>query len=468
VLKYVNENLKFINNRQIMNIALNKTDSANATITIEVEKADYVKEVENSLKDLRRNAVLPGFRKGMAPPEFLRQKYGKSILIEEVNKLVSQKLSDYINDNNLNLLGEPLPAEGHEPIDFDTQENFSLTFDVGLSPELDVNLTKDDKLPYYRIQVSEDLMNKQIEQFKSQFGDDEPAEIVEGKDLVGGSIVELDENGEPKADGITNDDALLMPYYMKDEEEKAKFMNAALNSVIVFNPHKAYEGNESELASFLKVKKEEVKNHTGDFSFTINRISRFKPAELNQNLFDKVFGPGTVDSEAAFMEKVKEGLALQLAPESDYKFILDARKLLEEKASGVQFPEAFLKRWMLESDKLRKPESLDEDYLKIISDLKFHLIKEHLFDVNGISIEEGEVQEYAKRTARAQFAQYGMPNVDDELLENYSLKMLEKKETYQSLGDKVFEDKLIKVLKEQVTLEPQEITMEEFHKLITE
>ena len=451
-----------------MNVTLNKRDSVNATITINVEKADYESKVENSLKDLRREAVIPGFRKGMVPPAFLSQKYGKSILAEELNKLVSQSLSDYIKDNNLAILGEPLPDEKQEQIDFDKQEDFTFSFDIGLAPEIDIRLTKDDRMPYYRIQVAGDMIDKQIEQFKSQNGSHELVEDIEDNDLVKGNAVELDENGEPKTNGINSENAMLLPGYIKSEEEKAKLNNAKLHSTVIFNPYKAYDGDERELASFLNIKKEEMKNHTGDFSFTINRISRFKPAELNQNLFDKVFGPGTVDSEAAFMEKVKEGLALQLAPESDYKFILDARKLLEEKASGVQFPEAFLKRWMLESDKLRKPESLDEDYLKIISDLKFHLIKEHLFDVNGISIEEGEVQEYAKRTARAQFAQYGMPNVDDELLENYSLKMLEKKETYQSLGDKVFEDKLIKVLKEQVTLEPQEITMEEFHKLITE
>jgi len=448
-----------------MNVTLNKADSVNATITIEVEKADYVNEVENSLKDLRRNAVLPGFRKGMAPPDFLRQKYGKSILVEEVNKLVSQKLSDYIKDNELNLLGEPLPAEGQEPIDFDTQEDFALTFDIGLSPEMDVKLTKEDKMPYYLIQATDEMIDKQIEHFKAQHGHEELVEDVEDKDVVKGSVFELDESGEPKVNGITNGDAIVMPSYMKDEEEKAKFMNAKQHSIIIFNPHKAYEGNEAELASFLKIKKEEVKNHTGDFSFTITEISRYKPSELNQELFDAIFEPGTVNSEVEFRQKVKEGLTQQLAPESDYKFILDARKLLEEKASGIQFPDAFLKRWLLTSESKQTPESIEEDYPKILNDLKFHLIKEHLFEENGITIEESEVQEYAKRATRAQFAQYGMHNISDELLENYALEMLKKKETYQSIGDKVFEDKLIKVLKEQVTLETQEITIEDFQKL---
>ena len=448
-----------------MNVTLNKTNPANATITVDVEKADYVSEVENSLKDLRRNAVIPGFRKGMAPPDFLRQKYGKSILVEELNKVVSKSLSDYIKDNELNLLGEPLSADDQEPIDLDNGENFVFVFDIGLAPEINVKLTKDDTMPYYLIQVSEEMIDKQIERFKTQHGSYTQEEESEDRDIVKGRLVELDENEEPEANGIIVEDAVLMPTYMKSEDAKAKFISAKLHSVIIFNPYTAYEGNEAELASFLKIKKEEVKNHTGNFSFEIIEITRFKEAELNQELFDKVFEPGTVDSEEAFRKKIKEGMAEQLIPESDYKFVLDARKLLEEKASGMQLPDAFLKRWLLHSEK-RTPESIEEDYPKILGDLKFHLIKEHLLEENNITIEEGEMEEYAKRAARAQFAQYGINNITDDLLDSYAQEMLKKKETYQSLGDKVFEDKLIKVLKEQVTLEPQEITLEEFQKLI--
>jgi len=451
-----------------MNVTLNKTDSVDANITIEVEKADYVNEVENSLKDLRKNTVIPGFRKGMAPPAFLRQKYGKSILVEEINKLVSKKLSDYITENKLDILGEPLPSKEQAEIDFDTQENFAFTFDIGLPPVIDVELTKDDRMPYYQIQVTDEMIDEQIEHFKSQHGSQELAEEVGSNDLVRGNLLELDENGEPKAHGITQNEAVLLPAYIKNEEEKAKFTNAKLHSTLVFNPYKAYNGNEAELMSFLKIKKEETPNHTGDFSFEIAEISHFKQAEINQELFDKIFEPGTVDSIEAFREKIKESLAQQLVSESDYKFILDARKLLEEKASGLQFPDAFLKRWLLVADPKKTPESLEEEYPKILEDLKFHLIKEHLIEENGITIDDSELQEYARRVTRAQFAQYGISNIPEDLLEKYSTDMLKKKETYRSLGDKVFEDKLIAVLKEQATLEHQEIGMEEFQKLFLE
>jgi len=449
-----------------MNVTLNKTDSVNATITINVEKADYESKVENSLKDLRKNAVIPGFRKGMVPPSFLSQKYGKSILAEELNKLVSQSLTDYIKDNNLAILGEPLPDEKQEQIDFDKQEDFTFSFDIGLAPEIDIRLTKDDRMPYYRIQVAGDMIDKQIEQFKSQNGSHELVEDIEDNDLVKGNAVELDENGEPKTNGINSENAMLLPGYIKSEEEKAKLNNAKLHSTVIFNPYKAYDGDERELASFLNIKKEEMKNHTGDFSFEITEISRFKAAEINQELFDKVFEPaGTVTSEEMFREKVKEELEKQLTPESDYKFILDARKLLEEKAAGLQFPDDFLKRWLLDTDSKRTPESVEEDFPKILNDLKFHLIKEHLIEENNITIADGEMEKYAIQATRAQFAQYGIQNIPGDLLEKYAEDMLKKKESYRSLGEKIFEDKLIKVLKEQATLEPQEITREDFQKM---
>lgn len=449
-----------------MNVTLNKTDSVNAVITVEVAKADCENEVENSLKDFRKNAVLPGFRKGMIPPSLIRQKYGKSLLSEAVYKVVAQGLSDYVQENKLNLLGEPLPAEGQAPIDFDKQEDFVFIFDVGLSPTIDIKLTKDDKIPYYRLQVTEEMIDKQIEQIRAQFGNHELVKEIEDTDLVKGNIVELNENGEPTTHGIMHENAILIPSYMKNEEEKAKFLNVKIPATIIFNPYKAYEGDEVELVSFLAINKEEVKNYTSDFSFEITEVTRYKDAELNQELFDKVFEQGTIHSIEAFREKIKEGIAQQFTPESDYKFILDVRELLIEKASSLQFPDAFLKRWLLTSEKKKTSESIEEDYPEILKDLKFHLIREQMIEENGITVNEGELQNYAKQIARVQLAQYGAGNIPENILEEYAKGMLKKKETYQSLRDKILENKLVKILKEQVTLETKEITMEELQKLI--
>ena len=451
-----------------MDIKLNKTDSVSALISVEITKADYENEVENSLKDLRKNAVIPGFRKGMAPPSLLRQMYGKTVVAEEVNKLVSKNLSDYILENNLQLLGEPLLAEGFEPVELDKKEDFVFNFDIGLSPKINAKLTKDDKIPYYMIQVADEMIDKHIEQLKSKYGDYCFAEDIEDKDIVKGNIIELNENGEPLAGGFTKDDVVVMPAYIKNEDEKTKLLNAKLNSTIVFNPYTAFDGNEVELSSFLTVNKEYAKNYTGDFSFEIKEIKRYKEAEVSRELFDKVFEPGTIDSEEKFREKVKENIGKTFSSESDYKFILDSMQLLEEKENDMQFPDAFLKRWLLASDSKHTQESLAEDYPKIIKDLKFHLIKEHLIEEYKITIEENDLHEYAKRATRAQFIQYGIDNITDDILEKYSQEMLNNKEYYKSLGDKIFEDKLINILKEQVTLEQQEISLEELQKLIDE
>lgn len=452
-----------------MNVTLNNIDPVNATIKIEVKKEDYEKEVKKSLKKIQETANIPGFRPGKVPPSRIQAMYGKSVLVDEINKLVSNQLYDYINKHKLNVLGEPLPSkEEQKPLDFNNQQDYEFTFDLGLAPEINAKLTKDDKLPYYRVEVPKDMIENQINSYKANYGTYEQVDEIEGKDMAKGHLIELDEAGNPKEAGINQEEAVLMPFYMKDEEEKAKFTAAKVNSILVFNPFKAYEGNETELSSFLKINKDEVKNYQGDFSFEIKEITRYKEAELNPELFDKIFESGTVKTEKELEERVKELIAQQIAPESDFRFLLDARKELEEKAKDAQFPDAFLKRWLLASNTDRTEESVEEDYPKIIKDLKFHLIKEQLIKDYDIKVETEDIREYAKQATRAQFAQYGMNNIPDQLLENYAQEMLKKEETVRNLIDKAVEDKLIAALKEQVTLEEKNVTVEEFKELFSE
>ena len=452
-----------------MKITLNNIDPVNATLTIAVIKDDYATEVKKGLKSIRETASIPGFRKGMAPQSMIQKMYGKSILVDEVNKLVSNKLYDYIKENKLNVLGEPLPHEGEQkPLDFDNQEDYEFTFDLGLAPEMSVKLAKGDKVPYYTISVTEEMIEKQINNFKANYGSYDQVSEIEEKDMVKGLLVELDEEGSPKETEINNEDSVLMPSYMKDDEEKGKFMGAKLGDVITFNPFKAYEGSEAELASFMKINKEEVKDHVGNFTFEIKEITRYKEADLNQELFDKIYEPGTVTSEEQFKDKIKEITAQQLTPESDYKFILDVRQLLEEKTKDVQFPDAFLKRWLVASNPDRTEESVETDYPKIIADLRFHLIREQIVKDNDIKVEMEDIQEQARNATRAQFAQYGMSNVPDDLLNNYAQEMLKKEETVRGLVDKAVEEKLIEIFKKEVTLKPKEVTIEEFQKLFEE
>ncbi|GHT77017.1 trigger factor [Bacteroidia bacterium] len=436
-----------------MNVTLKNIDPVNAELTIAIGKDDYQPQVEKALNKLRKDLVIDGFRKGNAPKGRIQALYGKSVLVDEINQLVSEKLYAYIKDNQLNVLGEPLPGEKEQfPLDFDKQEDYEFTFDLALSPDMNVSLTKKDELPYYTIAVTDEMIDRQVNSFKANQGTYEQAGAAEERDMVKGVL----------KGSVENDSAVLMPMYIKNAEENAKFIGAKVGDVITFNPYKAYEGHEAELASFLKVAKEDVKKHTDDFTFTINEITRYKEAEVNQELFDKIYEPGTVTSEEAFRAKIKEMIEQQLLPESDYKFIIDVKQLLEEKAKDIQFPDAFLKRWLLASDEKRTPESIEEDYPKILADLKFHLIKEEIVKQKEIKVETDEIKQAAFNATRAQFAQYGMNNIPDNLLENYAQEMLKKEATVRNLIDRVIEDKIIAVLKEEITLQPKEVSMEEF------
>jgi len=361
-----------------MNISLKNIDAVSGILTMEIVKADYADQVEKSLKNFRQKANIPGFRKGMVPMGMIKKMYGKHVLAEEVNKLVSENLFKYIRENQLNILGEPMPNETEQKeIDFDTQETFEFCFDIAIAPEINITLNKKNSLDFYQVAIDDEMVNKQLESYRANFGTYDAAEDVEEKDLIKGTVAEL-ENGIPKEGGVVVEDAVIMPLYMKDEAEKAKFIGAKNNTVIVFNPHKAYEGAEAEIAAFLKVDKAEVANLTGDFSFEIKEITRHKEAEINQELFDKVLGEGTVTSEEEFRNKIKETLAEQFEPQSNYKFLKDARELLITKAGDLQFADELLKRWLLASNENNTPEKIEEDYPQIIEDLKYHLIKENL------------------------------------------------------------------------------------------
>ena len=448
-----------------MNITLKNIDPVNAIVKVDIVQADYAEETEKALKDLRQKASVPGFRKGMVPMGYIKKMYEKSVIAEQVNKAVSHKLYAYIQENNLNILGEPLPNETEQKtINFDTDVDFEFCFDIALAPEISLKFTKRDKLPYYSIEVSEEDLNKQIENFKANYGTYGQAGQIEGKDMAKGLLTELNDKGEEG--GLELQDSVLMPSFMKDEEEKAKFMGAKLDDIIIFNPFKAYAGAHAELASFLKVSKDAVDNYKdANFSFEIKEITRYAEAELNQDLFDKVFGEGAVKTEDEFKAKVKEMLSLQTKPDSDYKLLLDARKLLDKKAGNVAFPEAFLKRWLLASGKNRTPESLEEDFPKIIEDLKYHLIKEQIIKDNGFKVEDADLNKAAKATVRAQFVQYGMVNIPDDLLENYAKDMLKKEDIVRNLVDRILEDKLVEWLKGTIALQEQEITLDAFRKL---
>ena len=447
-----------------MNIVRKDHDSVNATITISIEKADYSEKVEKTLRDYRKKANIPGFRPGMVPMGLLKKMYGKSILADEINKMLSDELYKYIRENNINILGEPLPnEEDQKEINFDTQEDFEFSFDLGLAPEFEVELNKKDKVKFYHIAASNEMVNNQVKSYTSRYGKYAQEETVEEKDMVKGLVVEL-ENGEVKEDGIQVSDAVLTPAYMKDEASKNSFVGKKAGDQVTFNPKTAFE-NEAEIASLLKVKKEDVAGLTADFLFTIESNTRYHEAEVNQELFDKVYGDGVVNSEEEFIAKIKATIEEQLQQDSNYKFGMDAREALIKKYSDLTFPDAFLKRWLALTNKELTADKIEEDYPKMIADLKWQLIKDKIARANNVQVENEDVQAYGRQVARAQFAQYGMTGLDDAILDNYAKDMFKNEEQLRNIIDRVAENKVVDIIKNTVKLDTKEVSIEEFNKM---
>lgn len=447
-----------------MNIVRKDIDSSNATITISIERADYSEKVEKTLRDYRKKANIPGFRPGMVPLGLLKKMYGKSILAEEINKILSDELYKYIQDNSINLLGEPLPNETEQKdIDFSTQEDFEFVFDLGLAPEFEVELNKKDKVKYYQITPSEEMINNQIKSYTGRYGKYVQEESVEEKDMVKGTLTELAE-GKVKEGGIQVQDAVLTPAYMKDEASKALFAGAKVGDVITFNPKTAFE-NEAEISSLLKISKEEVAEVTADFQFIIESITRYHEAEIDQDLFDKVYGEGVVKSAEEFTEKIKANIQETLAQDSEYKFGIDAREVLVKKYDDLAFPDTFLKRWLMATNKNLTAETLETDYPKMIADLKWQLIKDKIAKSNDIKVEKDDVEDFGRKIARSQFAQYGMIGMDDAILDNYVKDMLKKEETLKNIIDKVAENKVLDIIKNAVKVDTKEVSIEEFNKM---
>jgi len=331
-----------------MNISLQNIDKVSALLTLKIDKTDYQEKVDKSLKSIRQKAQMPGFRKGMVPMSLVNKMYGKSVLAEEVNKLISDNVYSYIKDNNINMLGEPLPNEEKQPeIDFDTMDDFEFLFDIALAPEFTVEATNKDKVPYYTIDVTDEMVENQIKNYTQRNGKYDKVDSYQENDMLKGLIAELDENGNTKEGGIQVEGAVIMPSYMKNDAQKALFNDSKVNDVIVFNPFTAFDGHDAEIASLLHIEKEAAAEVKSDFSFQVEEITRFVEGELNQEIFDQVFGEGTVKTEEEFRAKVKENVASQFTADSDFRFLIDARKMLQEKVGKLEFPDALLKRIML-------------------------------------------------------------------------------------------------------------------------
>ncbi|PRZ01261.1 trigger factor [Marinilabilia salmonicolor] len=451
-----------------MNIEKEQIDDLNAVVHITLEKDDYEPRVETVLKDYRKKVNMPGFRPGKVPASLVKKMYGKAVLVDEINKLVSENLSSYITENKLDILGEPLPSEKQQTIDFDNDEQFKFSFDLGLTPEVEVKLTKREKLPFYNIEVTDDMLDGQKKNVTSRFGTTEPREEAGEKSMLKGDFVQLDQKGEPLEDGIKAEDAVMSTAIIKTEKEKKKIVGAKVGDEIVFEPKKAFP-NDTEISYLLKISKEEAAALEGKFRFTVKEITEYIDPELNQELFDKIFGPGKVTNEEEFTAQVKEDLENTLKMESEYKFTLDAKEKLMGKVD-MKLPEEFLKRWIKATNQNKEEqdftdEQIDQEMPRFLEDLKWQIVRNQLIKENDLKVEQQDVIDFAKKSAKLQFMQYGLNNVPDEHIESYAMDMLKNEDQQRSMAEGAINDKVMDFVKEAVKIEEKEVSRDEFNKL---
>ncbi len=445
-----------------MNITLEKIDAVNAVVTAEITPEDYQEKVKKAIKDFRKNANMPGFRKGMVPEGLIKKQYGLSILAEEVNKTLQESLYNYIRDNKVNMLGEPLSSEENNNIELVDGGTFTFKFDIALAPEMNVELTKKDKVEYYNVEVTDQMLDQQVDMYRQRGGSYKPVDDYQDNDMLKGVMTELDVETPVTAEGV-----VMLPKYMKNDDQKKLFEGAKVNDVIRFNPTTAYEGNATELSSLMKVDKEKVAEHKGDFNFQITEITRFVPGDLNEELFQQVFPGSDIKTEDDFRKKVREGIESRYQKDSDFRFLIDVRNYLTKKIGKLEFPDEKLKKIMLNNAK-GDEQKVEENYDKSIEELTWHLIKEKLVEQTGVKVDDKDVVEMAKDVTRMQFAQYGMMNIPDEYLEGSVKEMMKKRETVDNLIDRCIEVKLGTALKDIVTLKEKKVTPEEFNKLFEE
>ena len=448
-----------------MKISKTSIDDLNVVVRIAIEKQDYEATVNETLKDYRKKANMPGFRKGMVPAGLIKKMYGKAAVAEEVNKLLSRELTKYISDENLNILGEPLPSLTEKTtIDFDSTADMEFVFDLGLSPEINASFEQIGKLPYYQIIVDDQSIDNQIQGYTNRFGENISAEVLGEKESAMGDFAQIDEDGNILEEGIKSSNVQVSVQLIKDETIKNLFIGAKIGDVLKFNPKTALR-NDHEVAHLLKVKDDEIDSVSGDFAFTINSINTFVPAQIDETLFKKIYGEETeVTNVDELREKIRTELESNLIYSSDYRFSIDAKEVFT-KTLALKLPEEFLKRWLVETNEKVTAEQIEEEFDHFRADLEWSLIKNKLVKENEIRIEESDIAGMAREMARMQFQQYGMSNVPDEYLDNYANSILQNKEQKQKMAEKKIEDKVLELIKDKAGIDLKLVTQKEFDDL---
>jgi len=452
-----------------MNVTKNEIDALNYSITIAVEKSDYDEKVSKVLKDYKNKASIDGFRPGKVPFGLIKKKYLTPVLVEEMNKLISESISKYLQETDDKILGEPLPYnEEQKPINWGEQDTYEFVYRIAVAPSIEVKLSKKDKFTNYELKVEDKDIEAQLKNYQQTSGKYLESEKVVDSNMITGDIAQSDDKGNVIEDGISADATSMLMTSFKDEEQKKLFLGKKVNDTITFNPKKSFD-NEYEIAGLLKAKKEELKPEDIDcnYNFTISAIKEWVTAENDQELWDKIFGKDTVKSEKEFKTKIAEAIKESFIPQSNYKFGLDAKEKLIEKIN-FDLPETFLKEWLRATNTQEKltDEKLEADFPLFMKDLRWQLIKEQVASNNDIKINDDDLLDAAKAQINAQFQQYyGAMQIPEEQLEQYAKEIVEKPEERRNLYETKLEEKSLEAIKSAVKLDTKEVTAEEFNEL---
>jgi len=448
-----------------MNITRENTEKLTALLKVKIEQKDYYERVDKVLNDYRKNAKMPGFRPGKVPASIIRKLYRKPVVIEEVNKVLSESVTKYLADEKIRILGEPLPGDNNrKDIDWDNDSEFDFEIEIGLAPEFEINISEKDKIPSYEIEVDDELLKETKENYSRRFGTMIKVEGVTGNEILKGDFHQLDPSGNPQENGISTENSSFSLEYVKDKGIADLFNAKKAGDSVLFDVRKAFP-NDADLSSLLNIKKEQLESLYPQFRFDIKEISRFIKAEFGQELYDLIYGKDAIHTEEEFNERIKKELQERLEQNSDFRFRLDAREMLMKK-SNPDLPLSFLKKWLAAVNKEKVSEQqIDEEFPKFENDLKWQLIKDKIIVSHELKVTDEEIELYAKSYTLLQFRQYGIANIPEDQLKTYSENVLKNEDERKKIVEKLFEDKVFEHVKEHIKVDKKKITREKFNKL---
>lgn len=443
-----------------MDIKKKELDALNAEITISIVPADYENKFKEGLKKVQRQVVMPGFRQGKVPEGLIKKQYGTQVLVDEINKLLNDAIYKYIEENKLDILGNPMPKT-ETPIDFENQKEFQFTYELGLAPQFNVDINNNLKFDYKTVKIDDDLVEKYLKDVRKNYGKPVNPETASDKDVVFVDINELDENGEIKAGGVFKSTSVGIDR-LKNEATKAKLIGIKKEDKLTINVNELYETALDKSVS-LGIDKETAENFNANIQLTVKNIARLEDAELNQELFDKIYGPGVVTDEAGFREKIKSELGLMFNVDADRFLHQEIEKKLVEKLN-LQLPDTFLKRWLMAvNEKPLTQEQIDKEYPMYAKSMQWKLIENKIIKDNNITVSADEAMEEAKSYIRSEYARYGQ-QASDEDLAKISATLLSKEKEAQKIYESVYSRKVLALIKSNCSLDTKEVSYDEFFK----